>query len=83
MEEIKLKKDGTEYKNKPGAGRPTGTGTGKINRHYMQVSFNDEIYALINEEAEKQDKSAPHLVRSIVKNYFKKDNLKEDNREED
>lgn len=72
MEEVKFKKDGTEYKNKPGAGRPVGSGTGKTNRHYMQVNFDDEIYELLCEEAEKQDKTCPHLVRSIVKNFFKK-----------
>lgn len=72
MEEIKFKKDGTEYKNKPGAGRPVGTTIGKTNRHYMQVSFDDEIFNLINEESQKQDKTAPHVVRSIVKLYFKK-----------
>lgn len=72
MEEKIFKKDGTEYKNKPGAGRPVGTGNGKVIKHYMQVSFDDEFFNLIVEKAKEEDKTPPHLVRSIVKQYFKK-----------
>lgn len=46
------------------------------NKHVLQIVIEDDIYKIISEKAQKENRSKSNFVATILKEYVENNNLK-------